>query len=257
MPLTTKALGRTDVGRIRRRNEDAFEVDGERGIAIVADGMGGHPAGNVASALAAEEAVRRLRELSDRLASGEVSAGELGDVMAEAVRGADERVRQEGKDHPEREGMGTTLTAILVERASSRAVIGHVGDSRAYRLRDGSLERLTKDHTWVQEQVDAGRLTPQQARGHPYSSILTQGVGLERPAEPDVREVEASPGDLFMVCSDGLVGMLTDGRIQTILSDELPRGGLEGAAEALVEAANREGGLDNVTVALLEVGRDG
>jgi protein phosphatase len=252
LSLVITAVARTDVGRVRGRNEDAVLVDGVRGIAVVADGMGGHPAGNVASTLAAAAAVEELRALLSGVSPEEDSPDGLGDGMARAVREADERVRAAAEEDPSRRGMGTTLTAILVEPRSGRAVVGHVGDSRAYRLRSGSLEVLTKDHTWVQEQVDAGRLTPEQARGHPYSSVLTQGVGLENPAEPDVSMHEAEIGDVYLVCSDGLVGMVRDEWIEKLLVETLDRG-LAAAADALVDAANRGGGLDNVSVALLEV----
>ena len=227
-------------------------MDAEKGIAVVADGMGGHPAGDVASALAVEAASRRLQELLDSPSLGEASPDGLGDGMAGAVRAADQRVRDAAEEDPGRRGMGTTLTALLVERGSGRVVVGHVGDSRAYRLRAGALELLTRDHTWVQEQVDAGHLTPAQARGHPYSSVLTQGVGLETPAEPDVTVLEAAAGDLYLVCSDGLVGMVHDRDIERLLL-ETADSGLATQAEALVDAANRGGGIDNVTVALVRV----
>lgn len=214
--------------------------------------MGGHPAGDLASAIAAEEAVHRLRALVGASPSAEASPGHLGAGMAEAVRSADLRVRRAGHGDPSREGMGTTLTALLVERGSGRAVLGHVGDSRAYRFRGGLLEPLTRDHTWVREQVDAGRLTPERARGHPYASVLTQALGVDDPPHPDVVHFEAGPGDLFLLCSDGLTGMLDERRIEALLAEHVP-GGLERAAETLVEAANLEGGRDNITVALLAV----
>lgn len=250
--MITRAAACTDIGRARRRNEDAVQVDGERGIAVVADGMGGHPAGDVASSVASQEMARLLGQLQDRLATEGRSADSLGAGMEEAVRGVEQRVRAVSLEDPHREGMGTTLTALFVEHHSGRVVLGHVGDSRGYRWRHGSLERLTHDHTWVQEQVDAGRLTPVQARKHPYASTLTQAVGVDPPVHPDVMELDTAPGDVFLLCSDGLTGMLTDERISSLLREQTA-GDLDQVAISLVDAANREGGADNITVALLAV----
>jgi protein phosphatase len=253
--LITRGVARTDIGLARRRNEDAVEVDGERGIAVVADGMGGHPAGDVASAVAASEVARRLGALYDGASDDEGSLGSLGVRMAEALRGAEDEVRRASLEDPNREGMGTTLTALMVDLRSGRAVLGHVGDSRGYRVRQGTLERLTHDHTWVQEQVDAGRLTAVQARRHPYASTLTQAVGVDPPTHPDIVELEAAPGDVFLLCSDGLTGMLPDERIEALVRRHA--GNLEELAISLVDAANLEGGADNITVAILAVQEDG
>jgi protein phosphatase len=214
--------------------------------------MGGHPAGDIASSVASQEMARLLAQLRERLATEGRSAGSLGAGMEQAVRGTEQRVREVSMEDPNREGMGTTLTALFVEPTTRRVVLGHVGDSRGYRWRAGALERLTNDHTWVQEQVDAGRLTPMQARRHPYASTLTQAVGVDPPVQPDVLELETAPGDLFLLCSDGLTGMLTDERISSLLSEHAP-GDLDRVAASLVEAANLEGGADNITVALLAV----
>ena len=254
VPLSTRAVARSDTGQVRRRNEDAVRVAGSRGALVVADGMGGHPAGDVASALAAEEAFHRLLEIPVGLPAEEVSAAALGERMGELVRKADERVREGIREDPSLDGMGTTLTAMLLDAGRGRAFLGHVGDSRAYRLRDGVLELLTRDHTWVQEQVDQGRLSPAQARAHPYASVLTRVLGLEGPVQPDVVDVEALPGDVFLLCSDGLTAMLTDPDIEATLNAGLPEG-IDAAADALVRAANEEGGVDNITVALLAVER--
>jgi protein phosphatase len=213
--------------------------------------MGGHPAGDVASSVAAGEMARRLVLLCDLASNGEESPSALGAKMAEAVSGAEEQVRRASAEDPSREGMGTTLTALLVDRRSGRAVLGHVGDSRGYRLRKGSLERLTHDHTWVQEQVDAGRLTVMQARRHPYASTLTQAVGVDPPTHPDIVELEAAAGDVFLLCSDGLSGMVSEERIEQLLKQHASD--LDSAAFSLVEEANLEGGADNITVALLAV----
>jgi protein phosphatase len=213
--------------------------------------MGGHPAGDVASAVAADEVARCLGAHIDRASTDGGSLGPLGVKMAEAVRGAENEVRRASLEDPNREGMGTTLTALMLDLRSRRAVLGHVGDSRGYRVRQGNLERLTHDHTWVQEQVDAGRLTAVQARRHPYASTLTQAVGVDPPTHPDILELEAEPGDVFLLCSDGLSGMVSDDRIEALVREHAPD--LEGLASSLVDAANREGGADNITVAILTV----
>lgn len=227
-------------------------MDAALGLAVVADGMGGHPAGEVASGLAIEAFVEaltpRLPHLSER-----DSLAELGRAMAEAVVSAERRVRAAVLENPSRRGMGTTLTAVLLP-GDDRALVAHVGDSRAYRLRAGGLEMLTRDHTWVWDQVAAGLLTPEDAWGHPRRNLLTRTVGGdEAPAEPDVSEAEIRPGDVLLVCSDGLTGMLRDGDVAELLRRALPQG-MEAAASALVDEANRLGGHDNISVALLQVG---
>lgn len=243
MPLSLQIATLTDQGRVRDRNEDAVGADEEAGVAVVADGMGGHPAGHVASRLAVEEALAALHESS---------RDDGGAAMAEAVERAQARVLEEGRRDPEKQGMGTTLTALALQRETGRFHIGHVGDSRAYRLRGGRLVLLTRDQTWVQEQVEAGRISPDQARNHPWGHVLNQALGLEDGPRPALEEGEARPGDVYLLCSDGLNAMLSDEQIQARLTGALTRS-LDGAARALVEAANEEGGVDNVTVALLRV----
>jgi protein phosphatase len=252
LSLITRAVSKSDIGRVRQRNEDSVRVDGALGIALVADGMGGHPAGDLASRIAAEEVFGRLRALLTPNALGRTSSARVGERMADLVRAADQRVRAAGRDDPKLDGMGTTLTVLWVDAVSERFAIAHVGDSRAYRFRTGSLEQMTRDHTWVWEQVEAGRISKDQAFGHPHSNIITQAIGVDAPAEPDVMESLVRPGDVFLLCSDGLSGMLRDPQMAAVLAEALPSG-LEAAADALVAAANREGGKDNISVALLAV----
>jgi protein phosphatase len=253
LPLIARAAALTDAGRKRRRNEDAVRVDIALGLAAVADGMGGHPAGDLASAVAVQAVFDHLRPTLEPPAEA-ISGRPAGAAMAEAVRGADASVRRAAREDPARAEMGTTLTTLLLPAHDGHAVIGHVGDSRAYRFRSGALELLTRDHTWVWDQLLAGHLTARQARVHPRRSLLTQALGVEASVEPDVLEVEARPGDVFLLCSDGLTEMLDDPVIEALLAGHLPEG-LDEAASALVDAANGEGGRDNVTVALLEVAR--
>lgn len=243
MSSRTRHAARTHVGRVRSQNEDAHLENPDTGLYLVADGMGGHAAGEVASGIAADT-------LGSRLDSLPPDADSAADELSEAIREANSRILREAAEDPAREGMGTTVTALLTLR-DGRSVVGHVGDSRAYRLRDGEFLRITRDHTWVQEQVERGGLTPEAARLHSASGVLTRALGVEADVEPDLIREEWREGDLYLLCSDGLTGMVPDRRIA-----ELLRNGedLEERADALVELANREGGRDNVTVVLVAPG---
>lgn len=249
---TLLAAGLSDVGRVRTRNEDALALEPDRGLAVVADGMGGHPAGHIASRIAADTAVERLSDLLDTDGEWDDARGER---MLEAVHAANDRILREAEAHPEQRGMGTTLTVLFADPRAGRFLVGHVGDSRAYVYRDGALEQITRDHTWVQERVEAGDIPPEVARTHPMGHMLTQALGTQPDVDVQVAEGDAPPGSLFLVCSDGLVGMLDDHEVEAILRDEEPADAeaLERTAERLVADANKEGGTDNITVALLRV----
>jgi protein phosphatase len=236
----------SDVGRHRTRNEDAVATDRSLGLLVVADGMGGHPAGHVASRLAVESVV-------EAFATDPGYTGPEGERMAKAVRAADDRVRSEGLRDPSRAGMGTTLTVLRVDLDGGRWVLGHVGDSRAYRFRGGHLEALTRDDTWVQEQIEAGRMEPEEARAHPYSSVLSQALGVNGAVDPTVVDGEVADGDLYLLCSDGLTAHLPDDRIREIVAETSDRG-VGPVVQALVDAANADGGVDNITVALARIG---
>lgn len=234
----------TDRGRLRPQNEDAYIARPDLGLFVVADGMGGHAAGEVASAMAVETVAR---DLSAPPATAQDAERALVASLGAANRAILERAARE----PEKTGMGTTLTALLLLPQTGTSVIAHVGDSRAYRLRDGGLEQLTRDHTWVQEQVDAGLLSPAQAHHHPYSSVLTRVIGVYTDVEVDTRRDRARAGDLLLLCSDGLTGMVDDDELRTLLARDLP---LHELAAQLVEAANLRGGLDNITAVLVRSG---
>jgi PPM family protein phosphatase len=225
-------------GRRRRHNEDAYVV--EPPLFAVADGMGGAKAGEVASGLAAA-AVQE---------SG--SDGQSGEARVEAlISEANRRVFMRASEDREASGMGTTMTVALVE--DDRVAFGHVGDSRAYLIRDGQLEQLTDDHSLVAELVRSGKLTPEEAETHPQRSVITRALGTEADVDVDTFSVPVEPGDVFLICSDGLTSMVDD---QTILDAvEKNRGNLKEAAKALVSAANRGGGEDNITVVFFEVAR--
>ena len=230
----------TDPGRKRRRNEDTHVV--EPPLFAVADGMGGAQAGELASGLAAAA-------VKDETGAGHSGKQRVVDVIQEANR----RVYQRSSEDAAVSGMGTTMTVALVE--DSRIFFAHVGDSRAYLIRGSQLEQLTEDHSLVAELVRSGKLSPEEAETHPQRSVITRALGTDPDVDPDTFSVETAPGDLFMICSDGLTTMVDD---EAILAEiERHRQDLRGAAKALVRAANRRGGEDNITVVLFEIAAAG
>ena len=233
------SAGTTDAGRKRRRNEDAFVHDPP--LFAVADGMGGAQAGEVASRLAAA-AFREFREADGLEAEARVQA-----IIQEANRRIYERARSDA----EVSGMGTTVTAALL--TDGRVVIGHVGDSRAYRIRNGELEQLTEDHSLVADLMRSGRLTPEEAEAHPQRSVITRALGTDPTVDVDTLVFDAEPGDLFLLCSDGLSTMVPDA---DVLRTVEKAGSLDEAARNLVRAANKGGGEDNVTVVLFRLDRE-
>ncbi len=228
---------RTDTGHRRRRNEDSLVV--RPPLFAVADGMGGAQAGEVASRLAAAALEAEIRG----------DAGEQG--IVELVHEANRRVFQRSTEDAATQGMGTTMTVALVDDATGTIAFGHVGDSRAYRVRDGELEQLTNDHSLVGELVRSGRLSPEEAGSHPQRSVITRAVGTEPEVDVDTFTVEAEDGDLFLICSDGLTDMVGDEVVREAIVGS--GGDLDRAARALVDAANKGGGEDNITVVLFEL----
>lgn len=235
---------RTDVGMIRSGNEDNFTVDASdaRGIFIVADGMGGHAAGEVASEMAVQIIQRELTGVVN------LDGDDVTQLVASTLRKANRAIHDRTLTEVDKQGMGTTASVLLI--SGSRYLIGQVGDSRVYLLRDGTLSQLTKDHSYVQEQVDAGFLTPEQARYHPYSNVITRCVGASPDVEPDTYRGEARVGDLFLVASDGLTGMVDDRRLGQLLGS---RAEPERKVQALISEANGRGGLDNITAIIVQV----
>lgn len=277
--------GSTDVGLLRTHNEDYFDIDEAEQIYVVADGMGGHNHGEVASQIAVETILGYIGDEASRgnhdgpppaaaETSGSGSAGDsTGDDTETVIYGegalADEglsehsaqlersirlahdavldAIRQDGSLL----GMGTTVVGAMLQ--DDLLAIAHVGDSRGYRLRDGHLELLTQDHTWVNEQVVAGYLSEEQAKSHPLKNVVTRALGGDSEVVVDVIETPARPGDLFLLCSDGLTTMLSDQEIHRRLSSG---GTLKEICEQLIDDANARGGYDNVTVVLLQVRDD-
>jgi len=241
VPLSPVTVGRSaglsDTGRKRRQNEDAYVC--EPPLFAIADGMGGAQAGEVASRLAAaafEEGAAAIR-------------GEEG--VATVVRAANTRIFERAVHDPAVAGMGTTATVAVVDGAAATVTFAHVGDSRAYLYRNGVLEQLTTDHSLVGEMVRSGRLTEDEAAVHPHRSVITRALGTDPDVEVDTLTLEAGPGDLVLLCSDGLSAMVRDEEIVRVL--ESAEGAPRESAEALVSAANAAGGEDNVTVVLFEL----
>jgi protein phosphatase len=234
-----RTAGRTDTGRKRRRNEDVFVL--EPPLFAIADGMGGANAGEVAAGLAAAA----LRETEDG-GSGEQAVVTL-------IQEANRRVYQRATEDAAASGMGTTMTVALLEDGQVR--IGHVGDSRAYLIRDGELVQLTDDHSLVGELVRSGKLAPEEAESHPQRSVITRVLGTDPDVDVDTITVETRTGDLFLLCSDGLYSMVGNDRILELV--ERHRADLDSVAKALISAANKGGGDDNITVVAFEIAAEG
>lgn len=227
---------KTDTGRQRRANEDSLYARSP--LFIVADGMGGAKAGEVASQTA-------IRAFDQGLPEGPPE-----ETLPAMIRMANRVIHRQSFEDPDLAGMGTTMTAALVESDRERVVIGHVGDSRAYRIRDGIIQRLTRDHSLVEEMRRRGQITQAEAEEHPQRSIITRALGPEADVDVDVQAVPAEPGDLFLLCSDGLTSMLEDETVKEII---VGADSLEDAVTGLVYEANLAGGRDNITVLLFQV----
>src|SRR5919197_2420540 len=239
--VRSMSLGRTvaltDTGRKRRHNEDVYVADPP--IFAIADGMGGANAGEVAAALAADA----LR--------GEGGSGE--EAVVTLIQEANRRVYKRANEDAAKSGMGTTMTVALLEDGQVR--IGHVGDSRAYLIREGELSQLTDDHSLVGELVRSGKLTPEDAETHPQRSVITRVLGTDPEVDVDTITIETRSGDVFLLCSDGLYSMVGNDRILELV--ERNRRDLDAAAKALIAAANKGGGDDNITVVAFEIVPEG
>jgi len=231
-----QSAGVTDAGRKRRRNEDAYVC--EPPLFAVADGMGGAQAGEIASRLAAAA-----------LRSGPGSSGSGEERVAALIQEANRRIYERSSEDEAVSGMGTTMTVALAE--DDTVAIGHVGDSRAYLIRDRLLEQLTEDHSLVAELVRSGKLSPEEAEVHPQRSVITRALGTDPDVDVDTFSLPARAGDVFMLCSDGLTSMVDDEAILSII--ERNQGNLRAAAKELVSAANKGGGEDNITIVLFEI----
>jgi serine/threonine protein phosphatase PrpC len=231
----------TNTGMIRPGNEDSLFVDSPAGLFVVADGMGGHAAGEIASEMAVRIIADELRTVRS------VNDGVVVQVK-DAMRRANLAIFERTLTEVDKQGMGTTASLLIIREG--KYLIGQVGDSRVYLLREGVLTQLTKDHSYVQEQVDAGFLTPEQARYHPYSNVITRCVGASAEVEPDTYTGEVKRGDTFLVASDGLTGMVDDRRLQSLLQS---KANAQRVVEAMISEANGRGGLDNITAIVVRV----
>jgi len=237
--MKLSAAARSDVGMRRTANEDAYALAPALGLYLVADGMGGHVAGQLASRLAAEHTVEALQLVADRSAT-------LTEKLRYCVAAANHHVFATAQGKPEVAGMGTTLVAVLA--GGGRLALAHVGDSRAYLVRSGRIRQLTDDHSLVAELVRRREISPDAAHGHPHRHVLTRAVGVRRSVDPDLAELTPASGDVIVLCSDGLTTHVQDPEIAALVAAESD---LEEACGRLVALANARGGEDNVTVALV------
>ena len=249
-PLALRFAARTDTGKVREHNEDAIDWNAQRGIAVLADGMGGYNAGEIASSIATtifKASIEQSLQESAWLRRAP-SSKYLERLLSEAVEAANEQILAASMSQPEFSGMGTTLVAVLFHL--NKLVLAHVGDSRAYRFRQGTLTQLTRDHSQLQEQIDAGLISPEWARFAPNKNLITRalGVAAEIDVETGTHAVEAQ--DIYLLCSDGLSDMLSTQQIAELLSHESD---LESTCVDLVNAANYNGGRDNISVILIKV----
>src|SRR5229473_2071535 len=244
--MDVKAYGLTDVGRQRQHNEDAFLVADEAKLFLVADGMGGHAAGEIASRIAVDsisEFIVHTKEDDGTWphAYDEHYTRTTNRLMA-ALRMANTRVLEAMRKDARLRGMGTTVVAAMAD--GDKMSVAHVGDSRAYMIRHGKISRITSDHSWVFEQVQAGMLTEAEAEKHPLRNVITRALGGALSVNPDAAEVEARSGDVYLLCSDGLTGMVPEDEILRVVTED--ENDLQAACQKLIDTANERGGLDNV-----------
>ena len=233
------AAARSDQGRRRSANEDTYALAPELGLYLVADGMGGHRAGQVASGLAARAASATLRTLLEERRSPAWR-------LRACVAAANAEILASSRAKPELAGMGTTIVALLAD--GGRVAVAHVGDSRAYRIRGGAIERLNNDHTLVGELVRRGEISERAAASHPQRHVLLRALGVRREVEPDLQDLAPEPGDIYLLCSDGLTGHVGDADIAGLVAGSPD---LDAACERLIDLANERGGEDNITVLLV------
>jgi PPM family protein phosphatase len=251
-----KACGVTDVGMRRPHNEDSIVVAPEEGLFVVADGMGGHAAGEVAS-LAAVQTLHNFVCMAmddgdftwpfgfnDKLSRNE-------NLLHSAIMLSNHKVCMIAQDNPECSGMGTTMAALHIRLDSGEGIIAHVGDSRVYRWRKGKLEQMTRDHSWVNEQLQRNVLTEEEARNHRWRNVITRALGNRPDIEIDMQTVPLEAGDLFLLCSDGLTTMLEDRQLSRAIAQNVQN--LDTLSQSLVDEANELGGFDNISVVLARV----
>jgi protein phosphatase len=246
----------TDPGMVRSHNEDSIASDAVYGPAVLADGMGGYTAGEVASGMATSVITTEMQQLLAKVRPYEVDP-ETGKILApqlvrEQVMKANASIYHAAQSQPQYAGMGTTLVVCLFY--DNKALVAHLGDSRLYRMREGTLKQVTRDHSLLQEQIDSGLISAEQAKHAQHKNLVTKALGIDPTVEPEIREYDTRPGDIYLLCSDGLCDMVEDGDISMTL--EALGANLKLAAQQLVQMANDNGGKDNVSVILVRVLRE-
>ncbi len=254
--LKLRYAGNTNVGMKRTHNEDNLCVVAEENLYMVADGMGGHAAGEVASQMAVETVADFFRETSkdeDITWPYKMEKGRRYEEnrLAAGIKLSNLRIHEMGVQNPEKKGMGTTIVALFF--SGNIAYVGHVGDSRIYRLRGDELSQVTEDHSLLNDYIKMKDLTPQEIENFPHKNVIVRALGMKSTVQVDVAHEEPQDGDVYMLCSDGLNGMITDKVIREIMIEH--RGELEACCEKLIQSANEAGGNDNVTVVVVEVRR--
>lgn len=247
--------GLTDPGKMRSNNEDNYSLVPEIGLAVLADGMGGHLAGEVASGIAVDIVARKLTEVFAELPAKKKQMGddyspEAASVL-QAIELANSAIFEASTTRPECAGMGSTIVVAVFY--TNKICIAHVGDSRLYRYRDGTLEQMTEDHSMMQELLRRGLISAEEARVSPNKNVVTRALGIEAGVKPDMREQTLREGDVYLLCSDGLTDVLLDNEIAEFLGQYGQD--LEGAVERLVQEANARGGPDNVSIVLVRTGK--
>ena len=247
--LQVKIAGFTDIGLRRNHNEDHIGFNQQLGIAVLADGMGGHQAGEVAAHMAVDSVLEKLQKLIERNSSGPTTSSQLLEFISTIISHSNSIIFNAAKSIDEHKGMGTTLVAAVIK--DSRIYAGHVGDSRLYLYRDRALSRITRDHSLAQNLIDKGFYTEVEAKTASVGHIVTRALGTKAEVEVDTIEHDALPNDVLLLCSDGLSDMVADWLIEETLADH--RTDLNGAAKRLILLANRNGGKDNISVILMQV----
>ena len=246
----------TDAGMVRSHNEDSIASDPSLGLAVLADGMGGYNAGEVASGMATTVLITELRQALGRHSSLEAGARGGGStaqmLLREEIAKANRSIFQASQSQPQYAGMGTTLVVALFH--DNKVTVAHIGDSRLYRMRNGELNQITRDHSLLQEQIDSGLITPEQAKLSANKNLVTRALGIDAVVEPEIHDYEAMAGDVYLLCSDGLCDMVSDEDIGMAL--QTLSANLTLCAQQLVQMANDNGGRDNVSVMLVKIRRD-
>lgn len=249
--IKVQIAGRTDTGLRRQLNEDHIGFDQELGIAVLADGMGGHQSGEIASHMAVESVLEHLQKLVNPETPGAITGSQLLEHVSNTISYSNAKIFQAAEALEEHKGMGTTLVAAIVQEQQIYA--GHVGDSRLYLYRNRELKRITRDHSLVQDLIDRGFYTEEEARQANVGHIVTRALGTKEEVEVDTIQHDLEEDDVFMLCSDGLSDMVDDWKIEEVLKES--DGDLEQTAQALVDTANRNGGKDNISVILMQIAK--